>query len=108
MAHHRLNNLTILVDHNGLQGFGNTGEIASMMPLQDKLRGFDVDILIVPGHNLEEIRDALKVKSSRPKIIILQTVKGNGVSFMMNKMEWHYLPLDDALYQKALNELENS
>jgi transketolase len=107
LAHHRLNNLTVLVDHNGLQGFGSTSEIASMMPLQDKLCGFDVDIIIVHGHNLEEIRGALKVKSSKPKIIILQTVKGNGVSFMMNKMEWHYLPLDEALYQQALNELEN-
>ena len=106
IAHHCLDNLTVLIDQNGLQGFGNTHEIASMSPLQEKLKGFDIEMLIVPGHDLNCIRDALQKKCSRPKFIILETVKGHGVSFMENKMEWHYLPLNEMQYQKALSELE--
>jgi transketolase len=105
LAHHRLNNLTVLVDHNGLQGFGNTSDIASMAPLEEKLKGFDLEVIVVPGHDLQSIRDALKVQSTKPKFIILQTVKGYGVSFMENRMEWHYLPLKEAQYQAALLEL---
>jgi transketolase len=77
-----------------------------MLPLQEKLKGFDLEIITVPGHDLQSIRDALMVKSTKPKLIILQTVKGHGVSFMENKMEWHYLPLKQAQYEQALVELD--
>lgn len=107
LAHHRLTNLTVLVDHNGLQGFGNTSDIASMAPLQERLKGFNVEVIVVPGHDLQSIRDALKVESHKPKFIILQTVKGHGVSFMQNKMEWHYLPLKEDQYKQALAELDS-
>ena len=107
LSHHRLANLTILVDHNGLQGFGSTLDIASMSPLQEKLNGFNVEVIVVPGHSLSDIRKALEFKSQKPKIIILRTIKGCGISFMENKMEWHYLPLTDAQYQQAITELEN-
>ena len=106
LAHHCLTNLTVLIDHNGLQGFGNTTDIASMAPLQEKLKGFDVQVIVVPGHDLQSIRHALEIESDRPKFIILQTVKGHGVSFMENKMEWHYLPLKEAQYVQALAELD--
>ena len=106
LTHHRLSNLTVLVDQNGLQGFGTTADVASMSPLQEKLKGFDLEIITVPGHDLQSIRDALMVKSTKPKFIILQTVKGHGVSFMENKMEWHYLPLKQAQYEQALAELD--
>ena len=105
IAHHCLTNLTVLVDHNELQGFGNTSDVASMAPLQEKLKGFKVDCIGVPGHDLGAIRAALQAQSSRPKFIILQTTKGNGVSFMEDKIEWHYLPLKEAQYQQALAEL---
>ena len=107
LAHHCLTSLTVLVDHNGLQGFGNTTDIASMAPLQEKLKGFDVEVIIVSGHDLPSIRKALKVKSDKPKFIILQTVKGHGISFMENKMEWHYLPLKQTQYEQALAELDS-
>jgi transketolase len=105
-AHHRLNNLTILVDHNKLQGFGSTHEIASMSPLLDKLVGFNLDLYSVDGHDLFAIRAALDKKTERCRVIILETIKGKGVSFMENKMEWHYLPLDDGQYRQAISELE--
>ena len=104
-THHKLNNLTIFVDHNNLQGFGSTNEIASMSPLGDKLKGFDIDILTIDGHNLKEIRDAAKERTDKPLLICMNTIKGKGVSFMENKMEWHYLPLDETNYNLAINEL---
>lgn len=107
-SHHKLANLTVLVDHNGLQGFGTTSEVASMAPLADKLRGFDVDLLTVDGHDLGAMRQALDQPSTRPRIIILDTIKGHGVSFMENRMEWHYLPVNADQLQQALAELQNA
>jgi transketolase len=106
-CHQQLSNLTILVDHNKLQGFGSTEEVASMSPLWDKLQGFDVDLQIIDGHNPDEIRAALSVESLRPRVIVLRTVKGRGVSFMENQMAWHYLPLTADQFQKAVEEIDS-
>lgn len=105
-CHHRLSNLKIVIDHNGLQGFGSTNEVASMKPLDEKLQGFDIDIIRVPGHDLEAIRCALARPQARPLLIMLETTKGRGIAFMENKMEWHYLPLKEEEYLRAIKELE--
>ena len=107
LCHHKLMNLTILVDHNTLQGFGSTDAVASMNPLADKLHGFAITIHSVDGHDLDEIRTALDAHSSQPKLIILNTTKGNGVSFMEKQMGWHYLPLNEDQYKQALSEMES-
>lgn len=107
-CHHRLNNLTILVDHNNLQGFGTTQSVASMSPLAEKIAGFDVDIQRVDGHDLAAIRMILDTPSRKCRVVILETTKGHGVSFMENRMEWHYLPLKEAQYQQAIQELESA
>ncbi|MDX8398775.1 MAG: transketolase [Gallionellaceae bacterium] len=106
-CHHRLSNLTVLVDHNTLQGFGSTSEVASMSPLWEKLEGFDIDLQIVDGHEPVAIRAALDRQTDRIKLIILRTIKGHGVSFMENRMEWHYLPLTEDQYRQAIKEVEN-
>jgi len=105
LCHHKLTNLTILVDHNTLQGFGSTDAVASMNPLADKLRGFAITIHGVDGHDLEAIKAALDAPSFQPKLIILNTTKGHGVSFMEKQMGWHYLPLNEDQYQQALSEI---
>ncbi|QCP50760.1 transketolase [Trinickia violacea] len=107
-SHQQLANLTILVDHNQLQGFGATDAVASMAPLWEKIRGFDVEIEVVPGHDLPSIRKALDKRHARPHIIVLQTTKGKGVSFMENRMEWHYLPINETQYNQAIAELTQS
>ena len=107
-THHCLSNLTILVDHNNLQGFGSTGDVASMSPLSEKLTGFDLDIHRVNGHDLIAIRAALDKPSDKCRLIILETTKGAGISFMENRMEWHYLPLKEEQYNQAIQELELS
>jgi transketolase len=107
VCHHQLANLTILVDHNNLQGFGSTQEVASMSSLWTRLQGFDVDLKIVDGHDLEAIRSALLPPSERPRIVILKTIKGHGVSFMEDQMAWHYLPMSTMQYRAALQETDS-
>ena len=104
-AHHKLDNLTVLVDHNELQGFGSTAEVASMSPLWQRWKGFEVDVEVIDGHDLTAIRTALQRNTDRPHFIALRTVKGKGVSFMENRMDSHYLPLTEKNYQTAMDEL---
>ena len=103
--HRQLSDLTVFVDHNELQGFGSTVEVASMSPLWDKISGFAVDISVIDGHDLVQIRNAAVARFGRPHIVFLKTIKGKGVSFMEKKMEWHYLPLTPEKLEKALAEL---
>jgi transketolase len=104
-CHHQLSNLTVLVDHNGLQGFGSVDDIASMAPLWEKLAGFDIDLRIIDGHDAGQLRSALAHRAERLRVIVLRTVKGHGVSFMENRMEWHYLPLNKEMYAAAIAEI---
>jgi len=106
IAHHQLKNITILVDHNQLQGFGITGEIASMEPLNEKFKSFHFDHYQIPGHDSEALRVVLDASAEHPKLIVLETTKGHGISFMEHKMEWHYLPLKEQQYLQALEELD--
>jgi transketolase len=105
-AHHnKLSNLTLIVDRNGLQGFGTTSEIADLHPLAGKFRQFNVDTSEVDGHNYGALRQALSGQSDRPRVIVASTRKGCGVSFMENRMEWHYLPLTQTQYRQAIEEI---
>jgi transketolase len=103
-AHRRLPNLTVLVDLNGLQGFGTTREVASMQDLGARLRPFGLGVVDVDGHDHAAIAAATAAHPGA--IVLLHTVKGKGVSFMENRMEWHYLPLNEEQYAAALGELE--
>lgn len=103
--HHQLNRLTIIVDCNGLQGFGTTREVADLEPIEKKFNAFGTETVEIDGHDLESLYDALTIQD-RLRIIVAKTRKGNGVSYMENKMEWHYLPMTAELYQQALAEVE--
>ena len=106
--HRKLSNLVILVDANGLQGFGSTDEVASLEPLAPKFRGFGFNVAEIDGHSPAALDAALARRDSQPLVILLRTAKGRGVSFMEGKMEWHYLPLTQEQYQLALHEQEQS
>lgn len=105
-SHHRLTNLTVMVDENGLQGFGSTRAVASMDCLEPRFKAFGLDVTSVDGHEHTQIHNALQVRASGPRIVLLKTVKGHGVSFMENAMEWHYLPLNAEQYRTALREID--
>jgi len=105
-CHHKLDRLTVLVDHNGLQGFGSTEEVASMSPLWQKLQGFDADVQVIDGHDTNELRRVLSQPTDRFRVIVMRTVKGKGVSFLENRMDSHYLPLTAEKFAAAMSELE--
>ncbi len=107
-AHQNLDNLTILVDQNGLQGFGSTHEVASMADLAPRLQAFHLDVHEpIDGHNPEAIERALKTPSrtGKPTVLLLQTQKGHGIKRYEGKMESHYLPLTDEDLRIALDAL---
>ena len=107
-AHHKLNNLTVLVDHNRLQGFGATGDVASMDPLYDRISGFDVEIRRCDGHDVAAMTKAISAHPNKPLVVVLDTIKGRGVPDFENQMKSHYLPLTDEQYMAAIDALESA
>jgi transketolase len=107
-CHHELKNLTVLVDHNGWQGFGDTKEVASMNPLWKRLDGFPVDVHVVGGHDMDAIRQVLDSPQDKVRVIFLKTIKGHGIPGLENTLASHYLALTEEQYRaavKALGEL---
>jgi transketolase len=102
-AHHRLP-VTLIVDTNGLQGFGTTKEIASQESLAGKFCAFGLATEEIDGHDLPALERACSGDAPGPRAVIAHTCKGCGVSFMEHKMEWHYLPLSEEQYCQALQE----
>jgi len=108
-AHHKLDNLFIIVDYNKLQAMGETNKILNIEPLREKWQAFGWEVREIDGHNFEEIEEALAkpaVEKEKPMIIIAHTIKGKGISFMEGKNLYHYKAPSDEEYQKALKELE--
>ena len=104
-----LSNLIAIVDRNRLQITGNTEEVISLDPLPEKWRAFGWNVIVANGHKVRQVIDALD-KASRstrnPTMIILNTVKGNGVSFMENQVGFHGKACNDEELAKAVAELE--
>ena len=80
--------------------------MADIEPLADRFRAFGADVEEVDGHNPVALGHALSVTGDGLRVIVARTVKGHGVSFMENRMEWHYLPLTDAQYAQAIAEID--
>jgi transketolase len=104
LAHQKLDNLTFLVDMNGMQGFGSTRQVADLGSLADKFRAFGVRTIEVDGHDASSISAALECNDG-PLAIVAKTTKGCGVSFMENQMAWHYLPMTEEQYHQAMLEV---
>jgi transketolase len=104
LAHQKLDNLTFLVDLNGMQGFGSTRQVANLGSLADKFRAFGVRTIEVDGHDANSICPALDCTDG-PVAIVAKTTKGCGVSFMEDQMAWHYLPMTEEQYQQAALEV---
>lgn len=106
-AHNKLNNLTFIIDSNKLQGFGTTREVAHIESLADKFRSFGIPTMEIDGHSINEISKCFSQSSHGLNAVIANTKKGCGISFMENKMEWHYLPMSELQYKQALEEVSN-
>lgn len=105
-AHHKLSNLTAIVDYNKIQSFGRVSEVLGLEPLTEKWRAFGWTVAEVNGHDHEQILSALSSDTASPKVIIAHTVKGKGVSFMEDKLSWHYSSPSPEQLLAALAELE--
>jgi transketolase len=108
--HYTLNNLTVFVDHNGLQMDGTTNEIMTLAPLPDKWRAFGWNVLACNGHDVDDITRAIEqahTYHNGPSVIIAETIKGKGVSYMENVGEWHGIVpgWNEELFQQAMQEL---
>jgi len=107
-AHHKLDNLVAIIDYNKLQAFGRTNEVLNLEPLKKKWESFGWRVKEINGHNFFEIEKVLSripFAKNKPGIVIAHTVKGKGVSFMEDRLEWHYKNLMPADYKMALEEL---
>lgn len=104
-----LDNLTVVVDHNKLQAMDELEKIVHMVPFADKWKAFGWNVLEINGHNYEEIKQALLTrKANIPTLIIANTIKGKGVSFMENVPIWHYRMPNDEELKVLCMELEFS
>jgi transketolase len=103
-----LDNLTVFIDRNNLQGYGRPSELVSFEPIDEKFKSFNWDVYRVDGHNTDEIKKAINAVSDKPKMIICDTIKGKGVSFMEDEMKWHYFIVTDEFMNQGINELENN
>jgi transketolase len=104
-SHHELNNLTAVIDRNKLQSMKTTEETLSLEPLRDKLIAFGWNVIEVDGHNHDELFSAIDSDTKKPKVIIANTIKGKGVSFMENEIAWHYRTPSGELFDQAMKEL---
>lgn len=107
-AHYKLDNFTVLLDHNRLQIDGANDDVLSLGDIVGKFAAFGFDTYTVDGHDIDAVTEALKAPFTpgRPKCICLETVKGKGVSFMENQAGWHGTAIKTADYEAAIKELE--
>ncbi|MEK6715206.1 MAG: transketolase [Candidatus Omnitrophota bacterium] len=109
-AHHKISNLVAIIDLNGQQAFGYTKNVLNISPMAERWRVFGWDAHEVDGHNPHEITktiNGLDTDSySFPHVIIAHTTFGKGVSYMENKIKWHYSSMSEEEYQLALKENE--
>jgi len=105
----KLSNLTVIVDRNGLQGCGRDADVLNYGDMGEKFRAFGFNVIDIDGHDYKAIAGAYKKAvsplSRKPTAIIAKTIKGRGVSFMEDKLEWHYKSLTDEQLKTALEEI---
>ena len=106
-AHYGLNNLIAIIDRNRLQSIEDTETTLMLEPLSEKLKAFNWNVLTIDGHNHDDLENALlQENSSKPTLVIANTIKGKGVSFMENKVVWHYRSPSKVDLMKAKGELK--
>ena len=106
-SHKKLNNLTVIVDNNNLQIDGSIDAVNSPYPIDEKFKAFGFEVIVIDGHNFDEIEAALEKAGTfdKPLAIIANTVKGKGVSFMENQVGWHGSAPNEEQYNTAMAEL---
>ena len=112
-AHYKLDNLTAFVDFNGLQIDGKVSDVLSPLPIPEKWRAFNWNVIEIDGHDINAIYDAIQIAKTvkgKPTMIVAKTIKGKGVCQMENLAEWHgKAPSREQckLFLEQMNEIEN-
>jgi transketolase len=106
IAHYNMANIKLIVDRNRLCILGNTENIVRLNPLGDKFKAFGFVVKEIDGHDYDQLNDVFSYMSTTPEVIIANTIKGKGVSYMEDKWEYHtIIPKDKELIKKGLEEL---
>jgi transketolase len=111
IAHRKLTNVVWLIDRNQIQGIGRTEEVLALEPLDAKLTAFGFHVVVADGHDFASLRAGRDAcgraveEAGRPVAVIANTVKGHGIRHMQDTVASHYLPMDDAQYERTLAEL---
>jgi len=108
-AHYHLDNLTVFFDYNNLEIDGWIEDVMGIAPIEDKFKSFNWHTIIIDGHDISQIDEAIKKAKSnidRPTVIIGNTIKGKGVSFMENEADWHGKAPNREQMLKALQDIE--
>lgn len=110
-SHYKLDNLCAIVDKNSLQITAPTADVMNTDPLDKKWEAFGWSVKIVNGNDIDELKAAfaaLPYEKGKPSVIIANTTKGKGVSFMENELKWHHGVPNKEQYEQAMNELDKS
>ena len=105
---HKLDNLALVVDYNKIQSFGRVKDVLDLDPLADKFRAFRWAVREVDGHNMQQLVDtfaAVPFEPGKPSVVIANTIKGKGVSFMEDQLAWHYKTPSAEQVEAAMREL---
>lgn len=108
-AQFKLDNLCLIIDYNKIQSLGATNDVLNLEPLKTKLEAFNWNVLQIDGHNHSAILKAFKQAEcikNKPTVIIADTIKGKGVSFMESQLLWHYKSPNEEQYNNAIKEVE--
>ncbi len=105
--HHKLDNLTLIVDYNKIQSLGNVDDVLSLEPLKSKFEAFNWEAVEIDGHDHEAIYNSLITsgRNAKPKVIIAHTIKGKGIDFMENQLLWHYKSPNEKELESAIAQL---
>ena len=106
-----MNNLTAIIDYNKWQATGRSQEVMALEPLAAKWEAFGWHAQQIDGHNFEEINKALnatRAEAKKPSVIVADTIKGKGISFMENDNNWHYRTPNAEELEAALTELKEN
>ena len=110
-AHYKLDNLTLIIDHNRLQQGARLSDTNNIAPLRPKLEAFGWAVQEIDGHDMDQICAALardQIVSGKPTCIIAHTNKGQGISFMSDDVAWHHKVPNAVQYQQAMAEFEEA
>lgn len=108
-SNYRLDNLVAIIDRNGLQISGKTEDVMAINPLAEKWKSFGWNVSVIDGHDISSICKTLSEENkvdSKPSLIIADTIKGKGISFMENNAKWHHGVMSPDEYKKACEELD--